>query len=48
MYLWGKPLVLYRDKSGPLALVCAKDVSPHRLASCMSKMNSNGKLQCMQ
>lgn len=44
--LWGEPLVLYRDTQG--TLVCAKDVCPHRSAPLsMSKMNSDGQLECM-
>ncbi|KAL7532953.1 hypothetical protein ACHAXR_004954, partial [Thalassiosira sp. AJA248-18] len=44
--LWGEPLVLYRDTDGNM--VCAKDVCPHRSAPLsMSKMNSEGRLECM-
>lgn len=44
--LWGEPIVIYRDADGNL--VCAKDVCPHRSAPLsMSKMNKDGRLECM-
>lgn len=44
--LWGEPIVLYHDVDDNL--VCAKDVCPHRSAPLsMSKMNSDGQLECM-